>query len=1053
MNGTPRLRSAYPQTPRASPRQDGTPRSAGSGRSASKINGPLPELNTLRQASSTAGQPLISFDTIDAPQQRLYVVAIYVALFSWKIYDFHNLQEEQTESFWNFLKWLAIDAVTLFGLPELRIPWLEWSSATMAFVFLFHALLDGVLMFRIPIPLGAGIVAFLKLFYDRELAISERHVKQSSVLHNASLILGKQIIHILPEGSASLNPGQESYCLGPNSQVLLPIQLNQTHPIEMQILHIDLDTNKNETIRMTSSQIKKLMREAQSRNPEGPLMLHYPVKKTGLYLLQKVVDESKLEVRRRRRSDTLVVPCPRAIVKPLNQHKCKGELSNVVLEVTGTAPLKVKYRKLVNDVEHEAYLQSIQPEDFVSPLTQQESNALILRSRDISWARTQTIEVPLSELLGSSGRWAYLMDQVQDSLGNVVNYSQRDHDKQEKTASPDLHQVITVHDRPTISIEGCNTRQPLKVAKGHDAQLPFRIGSTGRAGVLEGAHTIEYSLTEDYEPDEQRPSQRMQVELKNSHQRPLIRTPGLYTLESISSEYCPGEVLEPASCLLQNPQEPSVRLETEQIFDKCAHKAIGLRVDLHLTGSPPFEVRYVMEHSSGQKTPPQSVTIQGLRGQVELTPRTEGHYTYRFTEINDATYKGFSLANQNLVLEQDVKPSAHAQFVAAERSQEICIDQTVTFMVSLRGEGPFTLEYELVRGNQRKPFKITDIKEPIYEITTDKLTKGGDYTLALVSITDSMGCKEFLKEEAKISVRHQKPKAAFGHIENARLVNALENRRVGLPLRLSGESPWTVTFRNLQDPEKVFQTQLGSPNDKIEVQERGSFELLSVKDRICTGAVEKGADTFNVEWIARPALSISPSSYKQHKDNLFVKHDVCEGEKDMVEVHFRGELTPSRNSLLTIQAIHRFPSSTSSNSMGVSLAASHSTLDSTPRPSAWTHRKQVSWRTNLASLAMCTTTMIKRDSLPCRSSNEYTLARPFHLPIPERHTRTVRQRRREKKSSRYSSLVSRHSLLRSRSSIMDRLDQKSSRSVISWLGVMISLYRIQDFTLGPLLSP
>lgn len=36
--------------------------------------------------------------------------------------------------------------------------------------------------------------------YDRELSISERKVKPGDIIHNASLILGRQIVHILPEG-------------------------------------------------------------------------------------------------------------------------------------------------------------------------------------------------------------------------------------------------------------------------------------------------------------------------------------------------------------------------------------------------------------------------------------------------------------------------------------------------------------------------------------------------------------------------------------------------------------------------------------------------------------------------------------------------------------------------------------------------------------------------------------------------------------------------------------------------------------------------------------
>jgi len=49
-------------------------------------------------------------------------------------------------------------------------------------------------------PWQAWILGFVKVFYDRELAISEHNVKMSSILHNSSLIMGRQIINILPEG-------------------------------------------------------------------------------------------------------------------------------------------------------------------------------------------------------------------------------------------------------------------------------------------------------------------------------------------------------------------------------------------------------------------------------------------------------------------------------------------------------------------------------------------------------------------------------------------------------------------------------------------------------------------------------------------------------------------------------------------------------------------------------------------------------------------------------------------------------------------------------------
>lgn len=48
--------------------------------------------------------------------------------------------------------------------------------------------------------MGTWIAGIIKVAYDRELSISERKVKPADIIHNASLILGKQIVHILPEG-------------------------------------------------------------------------------------------------------------------------------------------------------------------------------------------------------------------------------------------------------------------------------------------------------------------------------------------------------------------------------------------------------------------------------------------------------------------------------------------------------------------------------------------------------------------------------------------------------------------------------------------------------------------------------------------------------------------------------------------------------------------------------------------------------------------------------------------------------------------------------------
>lgn len=59
--------------------------------------------------------------------------------------------EEDTHSITMFVKWGCIDLAFLFGVPLLRIPWLEWSETTSFMAYFAHAVINGMLMFRIPV--------------------------------------------------------------------------------------------------------------------------------------------------------------------------------------------------------------------------------------------------------------------------------------------------------------------------------------------------------------------------------------------------------------------------------------------------------------------------------------------------------------------------------------------------------------------------------------------------------------------------------------------------------------------------------------------------------------------------------------------------------------------------------------------------------------------------------------------------------------------------------------------------------------------------------------
>lgn len=140
MSSTPQLKSSFPQTPRTNEKTRGW---AGG---YSKEKPPPIKL----QAAQDAHQSLIPFDVVDAPSQRLYVVAFYAALNAWRLYEYY-VSSDELDSTWLFLKWASIDGVFLFALPALKIPWLEWAFSTTLALFLIHAVANVFLMFRIPV--------------------------------------------------------------------------------------------------------------------------------------------------------------------------------------------------------------------------------------------------------------------------------------------------------------------------------------------------------------------------------------------------------------------------------------------------------------------------------------------------------------------------------------------------------------------------------------------------------------------------------------------------------------------------------------------------------------------------------------------------------------------------------------------------------------------------------------------------------------------------------------------------------------------------------------
>jgi nucleoporin POM152 len=111
----------------------------------------LPLAPESTRPHAAINQPVIPLTVLDAPQQRLYTFGVYVLLWAWKLYDWLQVVEDGDSSWFLFLKWIFIDFAFLFGVPELRIPWLELSQPVVTTIFSLHLVLNYMLMFNIPV--------------------------------------------------------------------------------------------------------------------------------------------------------------------------------------------------------------------------------------------------------------------------------------------------------------------------------------------------------------------------------------------------------------------------------------------------------------------------------------------------------------------------------------------------------------------------------------------------------------------------------------------------------------------------------------------------------------------------------------------------------------------------------------------------------------------------------------------------------------------------------------------------------------------------------------
>ncbi|KAG8897050.1 hypothetical protein FRB99_008481 [Tulasnella sp. 403] len=791
---------------------------------------------------------------------------------------------------WLSLDALWICLLPQLRIPRLMLNWNSRIALVAALAFLnitIFGRLPVPFTLQLALPTFPG---FPKIFRagGPDISTDERHVWANDVVDGHGHLLGQHTVKLSPILTAHLNPPHMSFCLSPpHNEVLVPILLNNSRPnfIEYSIsplgdkspkMHHRLyskdlvriekqwreyyedarsslayhsassdgfsknnvfggrsstedepydEEYENDNYNKQSASAEDEKQASEHRAPRRlssqerqfysiPLqptqsIIHISVTRPGVVRLESMsVGNSNFRITP---AEVVVVTCPSARFEvpqgsqALKRQECVGTTRELSIVAEGVAPLKLKWHKDVNGRREDFIAEGIEgnPEATNIPLS-------------------QNITIPISVPLSTLGKHRYAIDSLIDGVGNTFDVG--------SAVSNQNSRSVDVVRRSSVSFRNCRSTQSIDLLKGSEARLVLALGSDGdpvKSVTLQYVPPIGYSAP----PYEKAYSPRSETDRELSV---TVKQPGTYTILAVNGKECRGDVLSPEVCKVVEQPKPKVDVTLKSIHE-CSGD-VGVRASLVFHGTPPFTIYYTEQRN--RDTPKRlQKTISGARDEIILQPDSSGTYTYSFSHVSDRNYRQVPLEGDGLSIKQTVHPLASADFVrpsgaGSKRTVNSCSGDRIDVDVDLRGSPPWTVDLQVVDSAKTEVITFPGLMKSRSRITLPIPeginTEGGEFQVDLVSVVDATGCSRSLNVPGlSYNVQRIRPTARFYSSENTREVTVLEGEVARLPLRLTGERPWTVRYRRAEAPEQTLSARFDSANEALEVRQSGTYELVA----------------------------------------------------------------------------------------------------------------------------------------------------------------------------------------------------------------------------------
>ncbi|CAI4048665.1 hypothetical protein N7582_004433 [Saccharomyces uvarum] len=865
-----------------------------------------------------ASLPLISTDVLEISKQRTLAVVLFLIIQCYKIYDLIILKSGLPipgllfkNYRFNFIsKYFIVDSLFLYVLPSFNIPRLTFKPWMVYLQVLTMTALSIFISSDHEFVLLSLIVTTWRKFYTKELSVTGSSINHRRIVDSSAHFKGALTIKILPENTAMFNPLHESFCLPMDSSLFkvnsvnIPIRINSTEEIDLiELEYRDLYTNAIEQRSLTKKDFRvinnpktlqkkdDLILKSHANDFEEDSTIRYlslTLQDIGFYQIKKIVDSKKLNLKIYQ-SHLIVPHCPIASITGTGGNdRCIGDSDNVSLEIQGVPPMKLAYSKIVNGQTFSFVDSSLQPEYFESPLQSSKPRQSFTQDElnDLKWGRNQPVNIDLDSSITQDGKYAYTVDKLIDGLGNVMDFTSFPEDVKKHHG---LFYNFNVHGIPRVALE-----------ERFDSKSPTKRSI---AVVLEESKNwgsdIPYVISLSYADSQDKSRKEMNITTDSLTKVFQADLPGTYNLEYVESKFCPGVIVGKSSVLVTMPVAPNMEVKSSPILDQCVGQ-VGLNFELSFTGAPPYYYNtkiYKLENGERKLYDAKRYTSEGTRNHFSYSPSKEGNYEIVFDNVSNKLFtepiKLGPVKDYTFKTSMRVKPSATLKL---HHDLKLCLGDYSNVPVALKGQGPFALTYEIIEtfSSRRKTFEIEDIKTNEYVIKTPDFTTGGDYILSLVSIKDSSGCLVGLSQpDARIKVRRDIPSATFNFFESVKESRIKHGSVTEIPLKLSGEGPFTVKFRHmdydgnaLEEFENKFQN---SYKPALKVTKEGLYQLVDIRDSSCQGKVTNENSTFKVSFLDKPSFAIQDNHrITRLTDNLFTKEEVCQGMEGTVDLALFG---------------------------------------------------------------------------------------------------------------------------------------------------------------------